>query len=185
MSLKQAILGLLHYDDLTGYQISQILDHSVKHYWSTEHTQVYRALGALASDGLVGHTAVAQEERPDKKVYHLTPAGRETFREWLTSALPLPEVRHAQLLQFSFMDALPNDQILSFLDQYEEQLRAKLELYRLPSQLGRAQALARSDRERTLWSLVLDNGIRSYESELAWCQHARQVLQGESHGNRS
>jgi len=179
MSLKQAILGLLHYADLSGSDLTKILDHSVQHFWSTEHTQVYRALAGLHAEGLTDVEVVPQADRPEKKVYRLTEAGRRTFAAWLTSSSSLPEVRHSHLLQLSFMDALPLDQILGFLDQYEAQVRERLDHYRSPDQLGRAQSMARTPRERTLWALVLDNGIRAYEAELAWCQNARTTLQGE------
>jgi DNA-binding PadR family transcriptional regulator len=37
---------------------------------------VYTTLDRLVRDGLVAHHVVAQEERPDKKVYRLTDPGR-------------------------------------------------------------------------------------------------------------
>jgi len=53
MSLRYALLGLLHYSPMSGYDLYRIFDHSIRHYWSTEHTQIYRALGTLAEQGKI------------------------------------------------------------------------------------------------------------------------------------
>ena len=50
--------------------------------------QVYTTLERLERDGLVAHHVVAQEERPDKKVYRLTDPGRVELERWLATPSP-------------------------------------------------------------------------------------------------
>ena len=40
-------------------------DHSIRDYWSTEHTQIYRAIAALAVQQQVSCPLVEQEDKPD------------------------------------------------------------------------------------------------------------------------
>ena len=178
MSLRNAILGLLHFSDMSGYDLSQIFDHSIRNYWSTEHTQIYRALLALSDDGSLTSDVIVQQGKPDKKIYHLTEKGKTDFRSWLVSELPLPEIRHSHLLQFSFMESLPLEDIIRFLEKYAEQINEKLNLYHNPQHLEFSLKFAHTEKEQAIWSLVLENGIRYYEAELGWCRHAIEILGG-------
>ena len=41
MSLKHALLGLLNYRPMTGYDLKQRFDHSISHFWSANLSQIY------------------------------------------------------------------------------------------------------------------------------------------------
>ncbi|MBN1320115.1 MAG: PadR family transcriptional regulator [Thermoleophilia bacterium] len=163
---------------MSGYDLYQHFDRSIRHYWSTEHTQIYRALSALAQEGSIDYALVEQSGKPDKKVYHLTPRGRSAFRTWLVSKPPLPEIRHTHLLQLSFMASLPTEAITDFLESYAAQIQEKLRLYRDTDYMEATWRYARNAKERAIWRLVLENGVRYYESELAWCRHTIDALGG-------
>ncbi|MBN1628592.1 MAG: PadR family transcriptional regulator [Thermoleophilia bacterium] len=178
MSLRHAILGLLHYADMSGYDLSQYFDRSIRHYWSTEHTQIYRALAALADERDVTYSVVEQSGKPDKKLYHLTLQGRAAFQDWLGSRLPLPEIRHTHLLQFSFMASQPTREVLEFIESYAVQIEERLSLYRDTGHQEATWRHARDAKELAIWQLVLENGIRYYETELAWCRRVADVLGG-------
>ena len=45
------------------------------------------------SSGLVRSQDVAQDSRPNQKVYELTPAGREALASWVTEPIEGPRVR--------------------------------------------------------------------------------------------
>jgi DNA-binding PadR family transcriptional regulator len=55
--------------------------------------QIYQTLGRLERGGLVRSATVTQGGRPDKRVYELTPAGREELRRWVDDPLPAVRVR--------------------------------------------------------------------------------------------
>ena len=83
MSLKDALLGLLNHKPMTGYDLKKILDHPMGFFWIAQMSQIYRELNKLQEKGLVKSEIVPQEKRPDRKVYHLTKEGRETFLSWI------------------------------------------------------------------------------------------------------
>jgi len=83
MSLRHSILGLLQYAPLSGYSIKKTFDMSINHIWTAKLSQIYRELALLEKTGLVSPKTMRQKTRPDKKVYSLTPAGRQAFLEWL------------------------------------------------------------------------------------------------------
>ncbi len=96
MSLEYAILGFLCYKPLSGYDLKKIFDNSVQHFWPADQGQIYRTLARLADQGWAEIEVVEQSQRPDRKVYHLTPTGHEELHRWLAG--PVPSYESAQRL---------------------------------------------------------------------------------------
>src|SRR5439155_27244664 len=84
MSIKHAILGLLAERPLHGYELKAAYEEELVPSTQLNYGQVYTTLERLGRDGLVGHELVSQTERPDKKVFALTPAGRKELKDWLS-----------------------------------------------------------------------------------------------------
>ncbi|HET8584025.1 MAG TPA: PadR family transcriptional regulator, partial [Jatrophihabitans sp.] len=83
MALEHAILISLAEKPSTGYELTRRFDKSIGRFWTATHQQVYKVLGRMQAAGWVAATEVAQDGRPDKKVYDLTAAGRAELREWI------------------------------------------------------------------------------------------------------
>ena len=78
MSLEHAILGFLNSRPMTGYELKKIFDTSVRHFWPADQSQIYRTLSRLSERGWAEMEIIKQSERPDRKVYRLTPRGRRS-----------------------------------------------------------------------------------------------------------
>ncbi|HET7387155.1 MAG TPA: PadR family transcriptional regulator [Nocardioidaceae bacterium] len=78
-----ALLGLLTFgDDLTGYELKQRADNTLRFYWvSPAMSKVYTELARLADAGLV----TAREAGPNKQStkYRITARGRQSLTRWL------------------------------------------------------------------------------------------------------
>src|SRR5688500_16777052 len=92
-ALGFALLGALARGPSSGYEVAQMMKQPVGYFWHARHSQIYPELAALEARGLVTHKVVEQRDRPAKKVYSLTRAGRSALREWVTSPLDVPAVR--------------------------------------------------------------------------------------------
>ncbi len=77
MSLKHAILGFLNYQPQTGYELKEVFDDSVQHFWSADQSQIYRTLNELMAENYVTMEVVPQDNRPNRKVYSITTSGRD------------------------------------------------------------------------------------------------------------
>jgi PadR family transcriptional regulator, regulatory protein AphA len=76
-----AVLGLLDScGPATPYQLKQIAQESIFHFWSIPHTQLYTECARLAEDGLL------DEHREDtgrrRRVYRLSASGRKALGQW-------------------------------------------------------------------------------------------------------
>jgi PadR family transcriptional regulator, regulatory protein AphA len=88
--LCYALLGFLGYSPMTGYDLKQRMDRSTAHFWHAKLSQIYTTLKGLEKDGWVASTLQEQADRPDRRVYTITPLGQREFYAWL--AEPYSEI---------------------------------------------------------------------------------------------
>jgi DNA-binding PadR family transcriptional regulator len=127
MDVRTICLGILTRGDATGYEIKNLFeDDGYQHFVEASFGSIYPALNRLTEEGMVSVRAEAQEKRPDRKVYSITPAGRTALIASLLK--PLPEDRHRSPFVFAmlFSDLLPEGRVASMLDAYTRQVEAKL-----------------------------------------------------------
>jgi DNA-binding PadR family transcriptional regulator len=91
--LALTVLALLHYKPLHPYGIQRLIKEWGKDLVINvgQRTSLYRTIDRLLAAGLI---AVKDTERdhayPERTVYEITAAGRETAREWLQEMLAAP-----------------------------------------------------------------------------------------------
>ncbi len=181
MSLEYAILGFLNYHPCTGYDLKKSFDISVRHFWPADQSQIYRTLSRLTEQGYVDMEKVSQEDRPDRKVYHITQAGRAALLAWLAAPPLLDEPRSAALIQVFFAGQLKDEQLLAKFEDLAATLRAILAHYaEIPSRIESYRREIGSEREYFFWMLTLDHGIRSMRATLEW---AENVIARIKHGD--
>jgi PadR family transcriptional regulator, regulatory protein AphA len=177
MSLEFAILGFLNYHPYSGYDLKKIFDTSVRHFWPADQSQIYRTLTRLTEQGFAEMEKVPQEDRPDRKVYRITQAGRQDLMSWLAGPTPTGEPRSAQLIQVFFAGQLSDQQVLAKFEQVADMLRAILSLYeQVPAQIEPYNLEIASPREHFFWLLTLDEGIRSIHATLGWAENVIELI---------
>lgn len=177
MSLPHAILGFLHYVPMTGYDLkTQAFDQTVAHFWPAAQPQIYRELERLEQQGWVVRQVEPQEGRPNRHVYHITPAGEAELTGWLAGYQPPPAHREAFLIQLFFAAQLPNAAIRQILQQQllaHQQRLARLQQIDIPVT---PDPLIR--RTELLTGMTLDFGLRLEQTYIAWLQDClRQLAQ--------
>jgi DNA-binding PadR family transcriptional regulator len=171
MSLDHAILGFLNYHPYSGYDLKKIFDTSIHHFWPADQSQIYRTLSRLEENGLATMERIPQEDRPDRKVYHITEAGRAELLRWISGPPPMGEPRSAPLIQVFFSGQLSDEEILAKFEGYAAIMRAILAQYdQVEGQLGPYQQEIPSPREHFFWLLTLENGLANMRANLAWAE---------------
>ncbi len=177
MSLAHAILGLLTVTPMTGYDLkTQAFDNTVTHFWQADQTQIYRTLAAMAESGWVKSTLEIQEDRPNRKVYHITDAGREELIRWLHTEQSLPVYREPFLVQMFFAGELDKETILAHIIQQREGHKARLAHYEtitMPS-LDDPELI----RKRIFWQLTLEMGMAMERAYIDWLDQCEAVVRG-------
>lgn len=175
--LKMILLGFLNYTPMTGYDLKRVIDLSITNFWHAHHSQIYTTLRKMEAEALVESETEEQGDKLNRRVYHITEAGRETLHAWLAEPLDhLPATKNDHMVRLFFSAMRDRDTVLDEL-RIQRQLRqqrlahyqnADLE-HMVSSGAGDAADLdpaALLDRLRPdlgYWKLVLDYGI-AYET---------------------
>lgn len=81
--ITYGVLGLLVYTGAqSGYDLKQVFDIALAPMWNATQSQIYAELRRMDELGWVEMERQEQENRPDKKVYRITPAGVAALEEW-------------------------------------------------------------------------------------------------------
>ncbi|QYJ05705.1 PadR family transcriptional regulator [Nocardioides panacisoli] len=93
MALEHAILVSLSERAAAGSELTRRFDASIGYFWTATHQQIYRVLAKMERSGWVSVQVVPQVDRPAKKEYAVTPAGREELRRWIAEPTTSDPVR--------------------------------------------------------------------------------------------
>jgi DNA-binding PadR family transcriptional regulator len=161
MNLRAVLLGFLTRGDLTGYDLKGAMDESVGFFFGASYGSIYPALRNLEEEGLVRSTLVVQSDRPNKKVYTLTPEGRAYFLDALEGSPAEDSFRSEFLMQLFFGRHQDPERVLASIGGYRAGLRNSLE--RLRETEGKVGEVA------TPYELMcLRFGLTRYEATLSW-----------------
>lgn len=81
--LANVALGLLAAGPKHGYGLYRDFEEYFGSIWKAGQTKFYVALSSLQDEGYLDAELEPQENRPARKVYHLTEKGRQEFLKWL------------------------------------------------------------------------------------------------------
>jgi len=177
MTIEFAILGLLSWKPMSGYDLKKLISESSVMYWSGNNNQIYRALVQLHDANLVEYQVQPQESLPAKKIYSITEDGQAELKKWVLSVPEAPEIRNMFLVQLAWGDQLGADELDELLERYVGELALQLRMQDEKSQRGTA-APARTQREILLWEKISENMRLAYENEITWVQKLRKALRG-------
>jgi DNA-binding PadR family transcriptional regulator len=170
---------------LTGYDLKKYFDASVRHFWTADQAQIYRALSQMADEHLVEVDVIAQDGRPDRKEHHITPAGLAELDEWLCSPLEPRATREPFLVKVFFAGRLSPSETASLLDARIAAAHRQLDvLQRIAVQATTALAQAPPAMEVLLTTATLENGIRHVVTELEWLCDLRRDIDDLSLGTK-
>src|SRR3954452_16869580 len=92
--MRFPLLALLASGPAHGYELKQALEQRFGSVLPPLNAgQIYTTLSRLERDGLVDDDAVAQNGRPNKRVYRLTEAGRTELRGWVEDSTPATRLK--------------------------------------------------------------------------------------------
>ncbi len=177
MSLEYAILGFLNYLPQTGYDLKKRFDNSVQHFWSADQSQIYRTLARITEQGWAEVEIVEQTNRPDRKVYHITPAGREELRRWLAGPIPTQEDHSGPLIQVFFAGQLSDEQLLEKFETVAAMMHMVLERYhQVPQVIDQYAQEFATPREAFCWYLTLELGLKTMQAQIDWAESIIQRI---------
>ena len=118
MDTKTLCLGVLSRSDASGYEIKKAFEEGpLSHIHEASFGAIYPALNRLDEQGLVGCREMAQDKRPDKKVYAITETGREALLDALLAPPARDKMRSDFLFILFFAPMLDASRLAELIDQ--------------------------------------------------------------------
>ena len=166
-----AILGLLAIGPMSRYDVASWAQSSIAHFWNIERSQVYAELPRLEKQGLVEGTSVRQRSLPTKRVYRLTPKGRDRLVAWLEDPAVEPDrFRSEFLVKFFFADQMSREAALRLIRTYREGATAYV------AELDRISAAVRKAGESEFARGTAVYGKDLYEAAVKWTDGAERLV---------
>lgn len=164
--VQEVLLALLASEASHGYQLRAKLQLALGPLAEVLNAgHVYVTLNRLEKSGLVTSERVGQADRPDRKVYELTPAGRERVTEWLAdTSWPKPAPAEFHLKLVAAAAAGLGDPVRIVDAQRHELL----------SGLGAAQRAALAEPEGSVAGLLLEGVVLRLQADLRWLEACAQ-----------
>ena len=167
--MRLPLLALLAKEPAHGYELKTRLEQMLGDaYPSPNIGQVYLTLQRLEKAGLVRGQDVAQATRPNKRVYEITPAGRETVAEWLDAPSDEPRVRDDFFMKLA-LGPLTGD--IDRLGLINRQRRHYLAQMRSLSSL----AVENNDSD-PIARLLIEGALLHVQADLDWLERCQEEL---------
>lgn len=122
------LLGILLAQSQHGYQINEFIEANLGRVSRMRRATAYSLLERLKDQGLVTMRLEAPGNHPPRKVYTITPAGREKFLELLRALLVRVDATpSAADIAMMFIDYIPVEKTVSLLGERLNGLRSQIE----------------------------------------------------------
>ena len=175
MALEHAILVSLAERSASGYELARRFDASIGHFWSASHQQIYKVLGRMEADKLVSADLIAQEGRPDKKVYAITDDGLAEVQDWLAKPSPPEAVRIDFAVKLRALHLADRETFRAEVRDRRSAHAQLLAAYEASEQKYYPDPSALADDQLGGW-LALRGGIRVEQGGIEWCDEILQAL---------
>lgn len=181
MALEHALLVSLTERASSGYDLARRFDKSIGFFWNATHQQIYRVLKRMEEQGWVSGEAIAQEGRPDKKVYTVSDAGRAELTRWIAEPIDIAPMRNELGVKLRAASLADIPALCVEVQRHRDEHAARLDLY-LAFEKKDFSAPEQLSGPRLHQFLVLRGGIRVEEGFVGWCDEVLDALRGDTKG---
>jgi DNA-binding PadR family transcriptional regulator len=161
--LELAILGLLHESPMHGYELRKRLTGLLGAFRAFSYGSLYPTLRRMQADGLIAEDAGAPGtvKRRARRVYQLTPVGRERFKELVADTGPQNYTDDGFGVHLAFFSRTPAEARMRILEGRRRQVEERRE--------GLREAVGRASGSIDRYTRQLHQlGLESSEREVRW-----------------
>jgi PadR family transcriptional regulator AphA len=169
ISFRHFILGLLAQQPMSGYDVKRVFERLSWLVGNPSFGSLYPALHALRDEGLVTVKVDEREDKPSRKVYSITDAGKTALEEWINQPIGSDASTKAFVMRLILADNYSHSGLITQLHQRRAQVATQCAA--LEERAG--------PREREVdfgKRLALDYGRALASTELAWLDNTLKRL---------
>jgi DNA-binding PadR family transcriptional regulator len=179
MSLPNILLSLLR-EPMSGTDLIRLFNSSIKHFWKTDLSQIYRSLEALEREGCLRSRNLPSTRGPARRVYRLTAAGRRRLADWIRQPAQVPAAKFEYLAQLFSVTAVdrPRERAREILTSMrDEAARAVAALEMIDTLMRQAPGYPEAMPSFLFYPwLTLRHGLIRRRSLLEWIDEGLAIL---------
>lgn len=181
---KYAVLGMLSFAPMSGYDMKKRFDSSIAHFWNENYGRIYPVLKDLEAEGLVTKKTETIAGKPPRNVYSITGKGNRDLKAWVMLPAERPTLRIELLLKLFFGSQVPKENITQKLESEKAFCMTTLNMY---SEIEEHVKCVHEDGEKPeipFWLITLSYGKHYYRAVSEWCDETLKILRESREGGR-
>ncbi len=170
ISPEFVLLGFLAQTPAHGYDLCQSIMTNLGQIWHISLSQTYNILNRLEAQGYISGAVHPQEKLPNRRIFHLTPTGRQRFVEWLYTPTPLS----GRAIHLEFVSRL----FFAYCQERQFALRL-IDAQIVETEKGLAQLREMVDglpAEQVFNHLGIDLRVSQIKTILGWLNHCKDTF---------
>ncbi|RKX97600.1 MAG: hypothetical protein DRP55_08855 [Spirochaetes bacterium] len=175
MSIKKSqeymILGLLFNGPMYGYEVHHYFKTKLDRLLYTGISQVYALLKGLEKKDMVRCKTEIQENRPPKKIYSITPHGKNSLIKWLRT--PVKNIRDLRVEFLSKLFLIKETKIYKVYELVDQEIEL---LEKKSDKIKKVEIASKNDFEH----LVLKFRLSQIDAAINWLKESEKYLKGVS-----
>jgi DNA-binding PadR family transcriptional regulator len=165
------ILGILRPKPVSGYDIKQVIEGTISHFWSESYGQIYPVLKQLAAEKLI-RAAASKEDGRKKVLYTITAKGEKRLQLWLEKPPEPGPQRDELVLKLFFGNMTSPEVLIRHLLGFRNRLQATLEQY-----TQWLQDAGAGKQDLTVYQLItLRGGVAMAGAFVNWADQSMETL---------
>lgn len=172
MDAKLLCLAALSNGNLSGYEIRKFFEEGYFSYFQrVTYGSIYPALKKLLAEGLILEQETDISQRQDKRLYQISPSGRQHLIKQLLDP-PAPDFFRSDVMTtFIYGALIPAEKLQLFYDDYISYTQKQLEQV---SEKFNHQTCPKTDNPAL--SLIVEMGMTLFETKLSFLQQHRDTF---------
>ncbi|MDK2965128.1 PadR family transcriptional regulator [Lacrimispora sp.] len=179
MSLSHSILGFLSYGSMTGYDLAKAFGSSVRFFWYAQTSHIYLELNKLEKKEFVTCETIIQTEKPNKKLYTITPEGKVEFLRWLAEENHefSKGNKNAFLMKVFFSGNRPPKECINMLTDFITDCSLYLgEMQQVPESISHYSSKVETE-QKLYWEISADFGFSYIQMCMDWARRSIKRLE--------
>ncbi|MGD0565849.1 MAG: PadR family transcriptional regulator [Candidatus Goldiibacteriota bacterium] len=178
-----AILGMLAYQPMSGYDIKKMIDNSIAYFWKENYGHIYPVLAELNKEGLIKLREREKKKEakggPERKVYEITEQGGRAIKKWLYEPHAAEYSRIELLLKLFFGMLVPMDISIAAI---ERERNAAINILEEFKNIRKKSPSAPCNGINLFPLITLNYGEKHYKAVIEWCDETLALLKKNKKG---
>ncbi|MBU9712334.1 PadR family transcriptional regulator [Evansella tamaricis] len=182
MSLRFGMLGLLCYQDMSGYELKKTFDTSLQFMWNTKTSQIYRELQRMEEQNHVTSSVEVQDKKFDRKVYSITNRGRDAFHEWVNKFPKnlIAPIRDEFIIRVFFGEQIEANNLTFEIQRFKKQQEEELEtILFIEKEAEKSAVEERLEDSLFYWLLTIKRAKKGIIAEIDWANEALELIKNK------